>query len=357
MATRKQRVPPATLPPLSDKLERLDVKQLLTTEPPDVPWVVEPIAARGAVTLLVGREGQGKSMITQAIADAVAAGEHVAGMNVPEAARVLVVDAENGEAEIHRRVRALGRGGGFGMNLDGPANLEVLVTKDLDLSTDMDTLDLYVKMIKPKLLILDSLRSLHSGSEYSRKIVPMLRAFQDMARRYDVAVIVLHHSPKTSDKTFEYRGSTMIGAVVELSYYLGSERGDSDPARRFLHCTKSRIAAAPERMWLRIACEGEGVAIDVAPAPTAEEAANPRPVRDRLLREVLWTLAFHGSPMNRSEIGRELGRDPKDRSVGRVLEQLLEEQMVTRDKDWRYSILEPAEEPPAEPPATEEVTS
>ena len=46
----------------SPKLRVLDVEQMLATEPPPVPWVVEPLLAEGFVTMLAGREGQGKSM-------------------------------------------------------------------------------------------------------------------------------------------------------------------------------------------------------------------------------------------------------------------------------------------------------
>ncbi|MCA1680597.1 MAG: hypothetical protein LC777_17415, partial [Actinobacteria bacterium] len=43
--------PPAGAP----KLRMLDVERMLTTPPAPVPWIVEPLLAKGCVTMLAGR--------------------------------------------------------------------------------------------------------------------------------------------------------------------------------------------------------------------------------------------------------------------------------------------------------------
>jgi hypothetical protein len=52
-APRRAPVVQATTP----KLRVLDVEHMLATEPPPVPWVVEPLLVAGCVTMLAGREG------------------------------------------------------------------------------------------------------------------------------------------------------------------------------------------------------------------------------------------------------------------------------------------------------------
>src|SRR5690348_10819927 len=91
------------------KLHTLDLAQMVAEPPPPIPWVVERVVALGALTLLAGVAGQGKSLVSMALAIASTRPRPtaVAGMNV-EPGRVLIVDAENGKAEIHRRVHALG---------------------------------------------------------------------------------------------------------------------------------------------------------------------------------------------------------------------------------------------------------
>src|SRR5205807_1685678 len=59
--------------------------------------------ARGAVTLLSGGHGSGKSLLAIALASAVAAGApSIAGMPVAGGA-VVIIDAENGKRTLHER--------------------------------------------------------------------------------------------------------------------------------------------------------------------------------------------------------------------------------------------------------------
>src|SRR3954451_24528799 len=41
-------------------LHRLDVKRMMRESPPPIPWVVEGLVVHGALTVLNGREGEGK---------------------------------------------------------------------------------------------------------------------------------------------------------------------------------------------------------------------------------------------------------------------------------------------------------
>ena len=66
-------------------LRVLDVEMMLATLPPPVPWVVEPILARGCVTIPAGREGRGKSMLALALAAGIGNATEIldiAGMSV-----------------------------------------------------------------------------------------------------------------------------------------------------------------------------------------------------------------------------------------------------------------------------------
>src|SRR5206468_7561011 len=80
------------------KLRLLDIARMVLELPPRVPWVVGDLVVEGALTLLSGREGEGKSLLSLALAAGVGRGECVAGMEC-QAGRVLLLDAENGEWE------------------------------------------------------------------------------------------------------------------------------------------------------------------------------------------------------------------------------------------------------------------
>src|SRR5829696_6658721 len=49
-------------------LRRVDVAHMLSSEPERVDWIAEGIVARGTLTLIAGREKEGKSLLAMAVA-------------------------------------------------------------------------------------------------------------------------------------------------------------------------------------------------------------------------------------------------------------------------------------------------
>ncbi len=105
-------------------------------EAPAVEWLVEGFLSRGAVTMLAGAPGAGKSLLAQSIATAAVSGNtNVVGIGV-EPARVCIVDGENGDDLIQRRFAALG--------LEAAAwgtRLRVFQAEGFDLVSDLEQLD------------------------------------------------------------------------------------------------------------------------------------------------------------------------------------------------------------------------
>lgn len=293
----------------AEKLRRLDVAQMVREAPPDVPWVVEGLVVRGMLTVLNGREGEGKSLLAMALSAGVATGQGEAGMVCNEG-QAVIVDAENGAYEIHRRVRTL----------DLPVWVEVFEADGFDLRSDLAELEAILEHFAPSLLILDSFRSLWKGDENdSGDVAGVLDPVRNLVRQYQTGAVLLHHSGKGIGAA--YRGSSAIGASAELGFKLAREEGDDERERRFLECWKCRPAPEPERRWLRLSVEGGRVFVDQADPPEGEHTpAAAQPVREELRPKVL--AALTSIPQARADIARAVGRKPKDRSVGRVLETL-----------------------------------
>ena len=146
-----------------------------------------------------------------------------------------------------------------------------------------------MRKVEPKLLVLDSLRSLAPGLDEndSLQAESALRPVVRLTQRLDIATLILHHASRVSG---EYRGSTALGAAVELGFTL--TRHDDDPmaaTRRKLACWKSRPAAEPEPRWLTIKPDVSGDILLMEAAPY--EAAPRTPVRDEVgeaLRACWW---------------------------------------------------------------------
>jgi hypothetical protein len=222
------------------KLRVLDIETMLTTEPPPVPWIVEPILAAGCVTMLAGREGQGKSMLALALASAIGHGAAVAGLDC-ESGRVLYIDAENGEREAHRRVRGL---------CVKPGTLVYVEAQGFNLAADIALLEGLIEEHKPSVVMLDSLRSLAPGLDEndSKQAEAAVRPTSRLAQKHGLPVLLAHHAGKGGH---EYRGSTAIGAAVELGFTLSRHEEDPEKrTRRKLACWKSRPAPEPEDRWI-----------------------------------------------------------------------------------------------------------
>ena len=92
---------------------RLDLKKLLTEDRPRRGWVVEGFIAENTSNAIVAPAGRRKSLVTLALAVAIASGSTFAGtMDVPRARRVFYVDMELTDDDVEDRLRAFGLGPG-----------------------------------------------------------------------------------------------------------------------------------------------------------------------------------------------------------------------------------------------------
>lgn len=323
------------------RLRVLDVDKMLTTPPPPIPWVVEPILARGCVTMLAGREGRGKSMLALALAAGVGRATNlldIAGMPVGGSGHVLYVDAENGPHEAHRRVHGLDVEAG---------SLTYVEADGFNLAQDLAELEQLVRQRAPKLLVLDSLRSLAPGLDEndSQQAEAALRPVVRLTQQLQIATLILHHASRMSG---EYRGSTAIGAAVELGFTLSRHEDDPMAAtRRKLACWKSRPAAEPEPRWLTIKPDSDGGILLMEAAPYEPPARAP--VRDEIedaLRDLIGGVSGATAHMggdtltppswSTADFARHVERDPKDPTVRRAVKRLEDAGVIHRNGDHRW---------------------
>lgn len=233
----------------------LDVTELKATTPPPVPWLVEGFAAQGALTMLVGEPGQGKSYLALALAAGVCRGNDAAGFPIAKRRNAAIFDAENGASEMHRRLASL----------DYPEGLNVGVTESgFDLERQLYEIEEAGSELGTELIVLDSFRTLWPGGDEndSDEVTRVLAGIQQVARTTDTAIVVLHHRNKSGG----YRGSGAIAAVPEILIHMGSNPRDKDQARRSLYWEKCRVGRRPAKKWIRLA---DGV--EEAFAPSGDE--------------------------------------------------------------------------------------
>jgi len=314
-------------------LHKLDVYKMVTTDPPPVAWIVDRIVERGSLSLLAGVAGNGKSLLAMAwaIAATQPAATMVAGVRV-EPGRVVVVDAENGSREIHRRVRTLG------LDTRTVERLGVIGADGFDLAADLGELEALLVALKPTYLILDSFRSLWHGDERDEaQVAIVLDRLRNLIRKHNVGATLIHHARRDGSS---YRGSGAIAASCELVFMLDRDPEDPEPNRRRLRCEKSRPAAEPAARWLRLASEDDlanGLALIEEADPFGGAARGHTSVTEQIVSQAVTAITKHG-PLSASELARQLGRLPTDGSVGRALKRAGATGVLRRLDDGHWGL-------------------
>jgi hypothetical protein len=186
-------------------------------EPPET--VAPRLAWRGRVTLLAAREKDGKSTLAGAAAAAVTRGaaflDGVALHGV-----VVIAGLEEHPSEIARRL--------VGFDAD-PSMVHIATHTELN---PVSELEMAVERIRPALVIVDTLSAMAEGKleDGSAKAwQPLMAALTKLARVFDCAVIIVHHSRKSDGA---YRDSTAIGAAVDCIIEMRSD--EREPNARHL---------------------------------------------------------------------------------------------------------------------------
>jgi AAA domain len=329
-------------------LRVLDTLRLLTTKPPPLEWIADGVWSPGKLTLFTGREKRGKSLVQLALALRMASGGgELAGIHV-KPGRVLLIDGENGEAEIHRRLHALE------LAPEHADNLMIAEARGLDLAalTDSYLVESYAVRHRADLVLLDSFRALWRGDERDEaEIAAALDPIRAFAHDTGAAVSLTHHLPKGGEQT--YRGSTAIGAAIEHVVVLERFEEDSQSkTRRKLSNPLARFAPQRPDRWLSICSEGDD-------GPTWLEAVEPyvpareTPAQDEVAVALLDQVRYSGNGhipgtglpdasddaapgWSLADLARAVGRHPDDQTVRRAVYRLAKDGVLYRGDGKRW---------------------
>jgi hypothetical protein len=204
-ASRKQKMT------MGGRLERLDVAELLARPAPPIEWLWDGYVERGTVCQLHGSGGAGKSLLALALARAIAEGNMFLGRGTWPG-HVIVIDGENPDAEVHRRLERFCVAPVAGRIFYWQATTAIF--DDLDAAEE--ALCAHTGMMAD-LILLDSQRALWPGDENDaaavRQLYMMLRR---VASTTACAILVLHHDNKAGG----YSGSSDLNANVDSRLHL-----------------------------------------------------------------------------------------------------------------------------------------
>lgn len=187
-------------------------------------WLVTDLWLDDGVGLIGGEPKCYKSFLALDLAVAVAAGSPcLRHFPVPRPGRVLLYAAEDALHIVRRRLEGVCAAAGCTLQL---LDLQVITvpTLRLDLPADRDRLLKTIEHLRPRLLILDPFVRLHRIDENaSGEVAPLLAYLRELQRRYELAVLVVHHAKKGGGKIRAgqaLRGSSEFHAWGDSNLYM-----------------------------------------------------------------------------------------------------------------------------------------
>jgi AAA domain len=286
--------------------------------PPD--YVIEPLAAKGYLTVLPGKRGSYKSMLTMlAGACCHGGGGELAGLRCAPAV-TLNVDAENGPRLLRRRFTLAGI---------RPDGMLVADGTKIQLPRKLGLLRELIVATGAELVILDSLRRLTPGldEDSSRDMAPVIADLANLARETNAALVLLHHQSSKPNAP-PSRGSSAIedqaDVVMRLKRYLGRRIklwvGDGG---------KFRIDDEPDPVWLDFQIVGGLLTLgETEPIKDADEEPEPT-AQDRLVGQIRLLAPqvradLDGGGWAPSRVAAAVGSKQDNRSFRAALKQLTE---------------------------------
>jgi len=238
---------------------------------PPRPWIASGYLLRGAVTVVVGAPASGKSSLMVAWASALALGCQHGRIVSDRPMKVMTFNVEDDRDEQRRRFSAvLGYMGRSPKELSGKVvrigtnSIGTLLTSDPDTRSvrateAMAILEDRIAVERPDVLMLDPLVELHECEENDNSSVRGVMAhFRSLAIRYDMSVVLLHHTRKGAvlapgDPDVARGASAVVGAariVLTVSVMTESEAENYglrpiDHRRFYSRVDGAKINAAP----------------------------------------------------------------------------------------------------------------
>lgn len=264
---------------------------------PRRPWEVPGLLLRGCVTLFVAPPGIGKSLLTLQIAMMCARGSEWAGWHPRGKYRTLVINVEEDETEMRRRLHGARVTMKYENDLQGIliAKTESIVvakadsrTKTVTATPMLEEIIQTILTLRIDIVIVDPFAETFAGDENSNSELKWAAVlWREVARRTNCAVLLVHHAKKyaqnmAGDMDASRGGGALAGVarVVSTLFTMTEEEfethakeikkqfpSDADRGRfiRYDDAKATFSLMSPSARWFRKVSVGIGNAGDGLP--------------------------------------------------------------------------------------------
>ena len=212
----------------------------------DSQWLFYHMLPATGVAILTGLPGSGKTFMATHIAEKLATGDPWFGENPDERGGTVILAAE-GQGSLGPRLSVLGEGKGrlpiSGTPVGALSDRSAWETLRSDLHAECDRM-LKSFDVPVALVVLDTLSAsgLVGDENNNSECAKAMKKLEELAREFDVLVMVLHHPPKNGEGV---RGGSALLASADYVLEIEVEKGKKV---RTLSLTKARDSEAPRKL-------------------------------------------------------------------------------------------------------------
>lgn len=206
---------------------------------PQRPWIIRNLLLRGYMTEIIAPPGIGKSVLSVSIAMSVATGHPLLVRDVVEAGPALVINNEDDDDEIDRRVAAIVQrfdvprhlvNGNLWIQSGYEAPFRIAYTDDSDTVTATSVrADIVAFCLEHdvRVVVADPFVSTHDAEENSNTAIEQVAAiYRGIAKEANVAIMLVHHARKASSGEAQAgdmesgRGASALTGAARVIYTL-----------------------------------------------------------------------------------------------------------------------------------------
>jgi hypothetical protein len=232
-----------------DSARRLIFRRVGDVEEENIDWIYYPYLARGELSIFEGDPGIGKSYLAQIIGRYICDGEVLPSVEPRKVSgEVLYFDIENNLSTTTKKRLICN-------DLKNVNNFiqceEAFSVKD---PNSMDEVYSWVDNHRPLLVVFDTLNNYIGGVDYTNAslVQDVFVKFQELARRYNVAVMVLRHLTKSTKEKALYRGQGSIGFTAMARIVVSVGAMPEDTETKVFGITKLNVARHPPSITFTI---------------------------------------------------------------------------------------------------------
>ena len=298
--------------------------------PLDAPWLVRSLWPASAVGLIGGPPKCAKTWLALDLALSVASNTPCLDiLEVQSPGPALLYLAEESLQNVRARVEGLCDHRGLDLRR---VDLHLITAPSLRLDQDNDKqrLSATVEKVRPRLLLLDPFVRLHRSDENdSGAISAILADLRTLQRRFDVAVVLVHHARKNGrgPQGYALRGSGDLYAWGDAYAYLSRR----ETAFRLSLEHRSHPATDPLALKLVSRPDGSAPHLEIARDHTPSAPASLETLAER-------EIAASGAALTRAQLRARL--KVNNQRLGQALENL---QRAGRLSKTRQGWLPPAQ--------------